>query len=246
MYAIVFSGGLMGTKDALGRVIVATREETPAENLSEYLAFSGIDAVLCRGEDGTSFYIAVSEEDEALARKLIEEYESKDTKKSTNQLSPAFYSALSKLGEISDSAYFFIACGLCVLLFSVLRALGVFNLPHVSLAFSIIGIILGVFFTFFGVRVFIKSRQAKKAFAEENAYTLKVVGWFLGTYSVVDINKVIDADEATGASPSEQRRNIIKKYIDREFAVDDEDYLSYLTEEVYTALYHTRKLGGRK
>lgn len=232
----------MTYSDEMGRAAVAKGPQLYAERISEYLTCSGVDALICSDDEGGLFVVTVNAVDEEKAKKLIEKR--RCGCKNEKPSSPSFSAALKKLGEINDSSFFFILCGGGAFFIGISRMLGLEGSKDSNVVLTALELILGFFFIVFGLRIFFKSHSAKKGLAAENAFTLKVIGWFLGTYSSADLDKMISAGE-NGAAPDEQRRFLIKKLINREFSIEDEEYLNYLTEEAYTAMYHTRKLAGR-
>ncbi|MBR6271452.1 MAG: hypothetical protein IKR26_04795 [Lachnospiraceae bacterium] len=232
----------MSYSDELGRAAVTKGPRLYAERISEYLTCSGVDALICSDDEGELFVVTVDAVDEEKAKKLIEKRRCGCENEKPS--SPSFSAALKKLGEINDSSFFFVLCGGGAFFIGLSRVLGFAGSNDSHVFLTVIELILGFFFIVFGLRIFFKSYSAKKGLAAENAFTLKVIGWFLGTYSSADLDKMIFADE-NSAAPGEQRRFLIKKLINREFSIEDEEYLNYLTEEAYTAMYHTRKLAGR-
>ena len=233
----------MPVSSAIGRIVVFSGELSRAQQISEYLSYKGIDAVICRSEDDASYFIAVIEADKDEALAIIKDLEESDVKaKSSLKNSPTFTFVAKKLDVINNSSYLFIICGGIVIVLALLRLLRIIATEGVHDAFLIAELVLGVFFFLFGLRIFVQSIEAKKRLSKETAYTLEVINWFLSTYTPEDLDKLAEAEEGESSSPSELRRGIICRSISREFDIDDKAYLDYLTDEVYIAMYHKRKL----
>ncbi len=230
----------MSVSQKIGRAVIAKGPQDFAENVSEYLTCSGVEALICYEDE--CYLVTVNYEDEEKARRLYEEKFS-DCTPCANRRAGSFSGTMKKLGEINDSAFFFVLCGGAVFVIAALRLLNVLKIRGNGSFLTVAELILGFFFLLFGFQIFYKSHQAKKTLAKENAFSLKVIGWFLGTYSSEDLDRMAEADKSD-LSPSEQRRELIRKLINREFSIDDEEYLSYLSDEAYTAMYHTRKLAA--
>ena len=245
----------MNEQSEINRVAVGIYPRSQAEELSEYLSYKGVDCILCLDEDRDKCILTVASAHEARAREILsyrEQVEQAVPKKSRI----AFAKVNEKLSDIRVSAVLFIVCG------AVVCALGVFrNIPlfmtegfTTGKALAIAELILGLFFLLLGIRTFIKAHDAKKRLREESAFTLKVITWFLGTYSAEDLDKVLESRQRSsangpdggssstaGVNPAQERIDLIRSYISREFDVEDPGYLDYLTQEVYTAIYRLRK-----
>ena len=233
------------------KTVVANVSREVAEEISEYLTYKGIDSML-HVSNADSYNVLVSPPYKKDAIKLIEqfklmkrgEYSSTDSSSNIKEAphSTTFAELQKKISEISTSPFFFIISGIIVLAMSILSLLGIVAKSGESVWYIIVELVIGILIIIFGMFIFFRKRRAKRHVAYENAFSLKVIGWFLGTYSTLDIDKIIEAEK--NAPSSESRKALIRKYIYREYSIKDEKYLSFLTSEVYIAMYHTKRLAG--
>lgn len=239
----------MSITEEIGRVILTRCTRSEAENLSEYLTFSGIEPMICLDEEGELFLVAVNSEDEEKARQVFERFNKETVREgsgSKRRSSPTMQNVLKRMKRISNSSFFFIICGGFIFLMSAVRLFKISEMSVPLRIFNITELVFGFGFTIFGIVILVQSILARQHLKKENSFMLSVLRDFLNTYSYEDIDKIIEAEdtdtEGANASPAEARKNFIRKYLSREYDIIDPEYLEYLTQEIYISLYQKRKL----
>ncbi len=233
----------------IGKSIVERLPQERAEALCQYLNYHCVNAIICRTQDDGICSVAVDEACREKALRLIEDYRLTHDEKARKR-PPLITLVNEKISDLNVSGMLFIICGAVVFFISVLRLLRVVRFSTLFISGSdllgdilmIVELLLGALFLFFGIRLLVKAGRIRSSRSSESSHTLKVITWFLGTYSPEDLDKLCESEES-GAAPGDIRRRCIRRCINREFEIDDEEYLSYLTEEIYASLYHTRKFG---
>lgn len=237
----------MSATDSLSKSILTTLPEEKAQDLSEYLTYHGINPLLLRSEDTFSCIVAVDEKERDKCLKLYEDYK-RCHETPVKKHGPIIRVVNEKLNDSLASSFLFLICGGIIFVVSFLRSTklvavenDIFGSSPVLVRIVVATeLLLGAFFMFFGIRSILKARKARAEESRESQFTLKLITWFLGTYSPEDLDKQL-TDEEDAIAPGDQRRNIIRRCICRQYEIDDEAYLTYLTEEIYASMYHTRK-----
>ncbi len=235
----------------IGKSIVASLPRSEAESLCRYLNYHRVPALVCASQCGDVCGVAVCSESLDDALRLVRGYETCH-RPDLRRRPPVITVITEKVSDLTTSAILFTVCGGAVILISALRLTHVVRfrslLPEqfgtVSTVLTYLELALGALFLFFGIRSLVRARRARSCASTESAMTLRILTWLLGTYAPEDLDRLAEAEEA-GDDPCDTRRRVISGCIRREFSIEDEKYLEYLTEEAYAALYHTRKFSER-
>lgn len=238
----------MSVTEEIGREILTKCSRAEAENLSEYLTFSGIEPMICLDEDGELFLVAVNSEDSEKAQAIFKKYQSQKNGSDSSAAhafkrptSPVMKNVLRRMKRITNSSFFFILCGGFIFALSLARMLKFSGMPLVHKIINITELAFGLGFFIFGIVVLCQSVLARKHLKKESSFTINILRDFLSTYSYEDIDKVVEA-AGEDVSPIEARKKFIRAYITREYDSLDPEYIDYLIEEIYMSLYSKRKL----
>lgn len=88
-----------------------------------------------------------------------------------------------------------------------------------------------------------KANLAKAMVAAEQRQRQQIINWCVSTYSALQIDKMIEAAEASLPDSMEilslKRMDMIKSYLIREYHIDDEPYLEDLSEDIFQKIFET-------
>ena len=154
--------------------------------------------------------------------------------------SGVYVSSKDKYEDLSSSGSSLLIIGLILAVVLVIDLSRVIKLPMGSasrlLTDSVLGMI-SVACLAGSHSTFKKANQIKAMISFEQKQRRQIVNWCISTYSAAQIDKMIDAAEASLPDSMEilclKRMDMIKSYLIREYHIDNEPYLEDLCEEIF-------------
>jgi len=227
----------------MGRVVVYRAGDIPASNAAEYLIKQGISAVIYHDADSPKFAVTVPACDEGRAKSLLASRGKSSLASYIQNLRHAPKRARTSHieGDNTITSLIFLICGGIVFIISLAEFIVALSRGDSPLFISIIELVLGSFFIGFGLWQMIRTKKRERELQREAAFTESVVRFITSTYTGNDIDSIILRGAAFDDLES-SRREIIHKFIVREFDVPDEAYIIYLTSQSYKAIYELQSL----
>jgi len=245
--------------EQLGRSVVFRGTADQCEHLIQHLNFAGFEPSAALDSETNEYLITVPQAQREATERLIFNLNSAEVRdqdiqayeRATKAACPQYVTAEERFSNSTASAIRFLIASGVVFGIAIIEAATYFYREHDRAhILSLLLLIAGSILLLLGILNLIKAFQLREKIAAENIFTLHVVEWCISTYPPRYIDHTIRADSrpipVTYDSIRSRRKELLRRYITREFIIEDTLYLQYLIDETYSSIFEKKMLREAK